>query len=275
MTLLCIAVQNSQTMIGVFEGPALRDSWRVSTDDRRTSDDWGLLVLSLLSQRDQLGAPVDGVCVCSAVPAALHQLRATVADYLPEARTVVIGPGVRSGLPVLTDNPREVGTDRIANAVAAVELFGAPCIVVGFGTATTFDVVNRAGQYVGGAIAAGIQLSVEALGSRGAQLRQVELSAPRSVIATNTVEALQAGAVFGTAGQVDGIVGRITTELTGDRAGRRTASRAPASDRDDTVIPVVATGELAGLVAEHCVSVTSQRPWLTLEGMRLIFERNC
>jgi type III pantothenate kinase len=256
MSLLCIAVQNSQTMVGHYDESQPPAHWRVATDDRRTADDWGLLISSLLSR--QPDAPlVDGVCICSAVPAALHALRSTTAQYLPDAHTVIVGPGVKSGLPVLTDNPREVGTDRIANAIGALEKFGAPCIVVDAGTATTFDVVNSQGQYVGGAIAPGMQISLEALELRGAQLRQVELVAPRSVIAKNTVEALQSGAIFGFAGQVDAIVSRIVAELGSD---------------DD--VEVVGTGELSQVLVDHCSSVTRREPWLTIDGLRLIFARN-
>jgi type III pantothenate kinase len=181
-----------------------------------------------------------------------------MADYLPDARTVVVGPGVRSGLPMLTDNPREVGTDRVANAVAALETFGAPCVVVDAGTATTFDVVNQRGQYVGGAIAPGMAISLQALESHGAQLRSVELLAPRSVIAKNTVEAIQSGAVFGFAGQVDAIVDRILSELG------CTAEQ----------VEVVGTGELSAFVADHCSTVRRCDPWLTLDGLRIIYDRN-
>jgi type III pantothenate kinase len=257
MTVLCIAVQNSQTTVGLYEADELVGHWRVRTDDRRTADDWGLLLTSLLAQRPD-ASTVDSVCICSAVPAALNALRATATEYLPDARTVVVGPGVKSGLAMLTDNPREVGTDRVANAVAALETFGAPCVVVDAGTATTFDVVNANGQYVGGAIAPGMQISVEALESHGAQLRQVELTAPRTVIAKNTVAALQAGAVFGFAGQVDAIVTRILAELDG-----------PSGD-----VVVVGTGELSAMLVEHCSMVGQCQPWLTLEGLRIIFERN-
>jgi type III pantothenate kinase len=257
MSVLCIAVQNSQTMLGVYEAARLVGHWRVSTDDRRTADDWGLLISSLLAGRPA-SAAVEGVCICSAVPTALHALRTTMADYLPGALTVVVGPGVRSGLPMLTDNPREVGTDRVANAIAALESFGAPCVVVDAGTATTFDVVNARGQYVGGAIAPGMQISLQALESHGAQLRQVELLAPRSVIAKNTVEAIQSGAVFGFAGQVDSIVSRIVSELG------CTAEQ----------VEVIGTGELSGFLADHCSTVGRCDPWLTLDGLRIIYERN-
>jgi type III pantothenate kinase len=257
VSLLCMAVQNSQTMVGVYEARELIGHWRVATDDRRTADDWGLLISSLLAHGSR-SSSVEAVCICSAVPAALHALRATTADYLPEARTIIVGPGVRSGLPMLTDNPREVGTDRVANAIAALESFGAPCVVVDAGTATTFDVVNAQGQYVGGAIAPGLQISLQALQEHGAQLRQVELSAPRSVIAKNTVEAIQSGAVFGFAGQVDAIVTRIVSELGGS-AGE---------------VAVIGTGELSGFVSDHCSTVGRCEPWLTLEGLRIIFDRN-
>jgi type III pantothenate kinase len=257
MSVLCIAVQNSQTMIGHYEDAELVAHWRVATDGRRTADDWGLLISSLLGRRP-VTSPVDGVCICSAVPAATHALRSTTAQYLPDAHTVIVGPGIRSGLPVLTDNPREVGTDRIANAIGALEKYGAPCVVVDAGTATTFDVVNDLGQYVGGAIAPGMQVSLEALEQRGAQLRQVEPVAPRSVIAKNTVEALQSGAVFGFAGQVDAIVTRIVAEL----------------GCGDGEVEVVGTGEMSGILADHSSTVTHREPWLTVEGLRLIFERN-
>ena len=156
---------------------------------------------------------VEAIVVCSAVPAVLAELRDLAASQFPDSEHVFVGPGVRSGLPMLTDNPREVGTDRVANVVGAVEQYGAPCLVVDMGTATTFDAVDVDGKFVGGAIAPGIQVSLEALGLRGAQLRQVELVTPRSVIAKNTVEALQAGSVFGFASQVDGVVTRMIDEL--------------------------------------------------------------
>jgi type III pantothenate kinase len=159
---------------------------------------------------------------------------------------------------MLTDNPREVGTDRVANAIAALDTFGAPCVVVDAGTATTFDVVNAQGQYVGGAIAPGLQISLQALQEHGAQLRQVELSAPRSVIAKNTVEAIQSGAVYGFAGQVDAIVTRIVSEL----------------GRSAEEVEVIGTGELSGFVSDHCSTVGRCEPWLTLEGLRIIFDRN-
>jgi len=188
----------------------------------------------------------------------LHELRALLDDTFAGARALVLGPGVRTGLPVLVDNPREVGTDRIARALAAIDLVGAPCVVVALGTATTFDVVNEAGQYIGGAIAPGLQISLAALAEHAAQLRHVELARPRSVVAKNTVEALQAGAVFGCAGLVDGVVRRIAGEL-----------RVPLDD-----LTVIATGVLALAVVGECETVTRHEPRLTLNGMRIAFDRN-
>src|SRR6476659_278458 len=185
-----------------------------------------------------------------------------LAKEVPAVPHVVGEPGVRTGVPVLMDNPREVGSDRIVNALAAATDFGGPAIVVDFGgTATTFDVVNGAGQYVGGAIAPGIEISVEALGRRGAQLRRVELARPRSVIGRSTVEALPAGILYGFAGQVDGVVTRMVAALVG-----------PDGDPED--VTVIATGGLAPLVLDEATVVDAHEPWLTLIGLRLVFARN-
>lgn len=257
MTLLCIAVDNTDTTLGAFVGAELVGRWRLATDPRRTADEWGVLVSGLLTR----GSPtleVTGVCICSAVPVVLSRLREMVAEYLAAVDCLVVGPGVKTGMPVLTDNPREVGTDRIANALAALDLVGGPCIIVDFGTATTFDVVTSDGQYVGGAIAPGIAISLAALADHGAQLRQVELLRPRAVIAKNTVEALQSGAVYGFAGQVDGMVRRM-------RAQPELVGAEPE---------VIATGGLATLVLDQCESVTRHEPDLTLHGLRLVYQRN-
>jgi type III pantothenate kinase len=256
MSLLCLDVRNTRSGVGLFDGSELIRTWLVSTDSRRTPDEWRLLISGLLKTA---GEPsIDGVAISSAVPAVLHALRPLLADTFAGVRAVVLGAGVRTGLPVLVDNPREVGTDRIANAVAAIELVGAPCVVVDLGTATTFDVVGAPGQYVGGVISPGLELSLEALGQHGAQLRQVELTKPRSVVAKNTVEALQSGAVYGCAGQIDGIVRRIAAELGVALPG----------------LPVIATGVLAPAVIAECETVTRHEPDLTLHGLRIVFERN-
>lgn len=262
MSLLCVEVENTHTSVGVFAGSELVASSLLSTDARRTPDEWRLLLSGVL---DRLGDPdLDGVCVSSAVPTVLRALRTLIEESPdgalghPGARALVLGPGVRTGLPVSVDSPRDLGTDRIARAVAAVDVLGAPVVAVGMGTATTFDVVNADGRYVGGAIAAGLAISVAALHRWAAQLRQVELARPRAAIARNTVEAIQSGAVLGHADMVDGMVRRIAAEL----------------DARLEELPVVATGVLAPAVIGDCETVTLIEPDLTLQGMRLVFERS-
>lgn len=256
MALLAADIGNSHTVLGLLsEGEVLAD-WRVATDARRTSDEWAVLLKGLLGERLD---SVSGVAVCATVPTVLHEWREMLTRHFGEVPHVVVEPGVRTGIPVLMDNPREVGSDRIVNALAAATELGGPAIVVDFGgTATTFDVVSAQGQYVGGAIAPGIEISLDALGRRGAQLRTVELLRPRSVIARNTVEALQSGMVFGVASQVEGIVARMIAELE--------------VDTDD--VHVIATGYLAPLVFDECRCFTHHLPWLTLRGLELVFDRN-
>ena len=249
--LLCISVAGDDTALGVFDGDRLQARWRVSTLVRRTADEWRLLLGGLVTGR------VDGVSTCSTVPAALAELRTVLAIHYADVPCVIVEPGVRTGLKLATDNPREIGADRILNALAASRLHGAPCIAVGFGLATTYDVVNPLGEYVGGAIGPGIGLSLEALGRAGAQLRHVELTRPRSAIARNTVEALQSGAIFGAAGQFEGIVRRMADELGVERHR----------------VTVVATGPLAEVVLADCDGVDVHDPWLTLRGLRLAHER--
>lgn len=256
MTLLAADIGNAHTVLGLIADGQVSAEWRVATDERRTSDEWSVLLRGLLGD---LVGEVDGIVVCSTVPAVLHEWRDMLTRHFGDVPHVVVEPGVRTGVPVLMDNPREVGSDRIINALAAATVYGGPAIVVDFGgTATTFDVVSDKGQYVGGAIAPGIEISLEALGRRGAQLRKVELLRPRSVIAKNTVEALQSGMVFGVASQVEGIVDRMAAELG-----------VPPED-----VKVIATGYLAPLVIDECRCFTEHNPWLTLIGLELVFARN-
>ncbi|MGZ8744129.1 MAG: type III pantothenate kinase [Nocardioides sp.] len=255
--LLCADIGNSHTTLGLVEDGDVLDHWRVATDERRTADEWGVLLKGLLSDSPFSG-PIVGIAVCSTVPSVLHEWRDMLRQYYGDTHNVVVEPGVKTGVPVLMDNPREVGSDRIVNALAAAQLYDGPSIVVDFGTATTFDVVSVKGEYVGGAIAPGIDISLEALGRRGAQLRKVELLRPRSVIAKNTVEALQSGVLYGFASQVDGIVGRMLDEL-GLEPGQAN---------------VIATGGLAPLVVEECACFTAHQPWLTLLGLEIVFSRN-
>jgi type III pantothenate kinase len=249
--LLAIDIGNTQTVIGLFDGQMLAHSWRIKTDARATADEMVLIYRGLLSDSPQ----VTGISLCSTVPAVLHEMRIMLQRYYADVPTVIVEPGTRTGVPVLTDNPKEVGSDRIINTLAAHELFGGPVIVVDFGTSTNLDVVSAKGEFLGGALAPGIEISLEALASRAAQLRKVELVRPRSVIGKNTVESLQSGALFGFAGQVDGLVTRIIAEL-------------------GNVNAVIATGGLASLVIEESQTITAHEPNLTLHGLRLVFDRN-
>ncbi len=252
--LLAVAVENTRTLVGlVFEGTVKRHWW-VGTDPRRTADEWAVLLDGLLAGE----SPVSGLAVCSAVPNVLHELRDLAARYYHDVPSVVVEPGVKTGLPVLVDNPREVGTDRIANALAAVNRYGAPCVVVDCGTATTVDLVNASGAFVGGAIAPGIETATDALGESAAQLRRVELTRPRAVVARNTVEALQAGAIFGFTALVDGLVTRALTEQ----------SLTPGA------VPVIATGALAPLIVPESTLITHHEPFLPLLGLDQAYARN-
>lgn len=247
--LLAIDVGNTQTILGLFEGDRLREHWRLATEPRRTGDELGVMLTGLLDLD-----VVSGVCLASVVPALLRAYE-EAADRWAHARILVVGPGTRTGIPIRYDDPREVGADRIANAVAAKERYGAPCIVVDFGTSTNFDVVSAEGEYVGGVLAPGVEISMDALFARAARLFNVDFVAPPSVIGKTTGAALQSGLVYGFAGQADAIVERIRGEL---------GSEAPA----------IATGGLADLVAPHARTIEKVDPDLTLEGLRLIWELN-
>ncbi|MFC4056011.1 MULTISPECIES: type III pantothenate kinase [Actinomadura] len=257
--LLTIDVGNTNTVLGLFEGDEVIEHWRINTDPRRTADEIAVVLQGLVQQSPLLAdTDISGIALCSTVPSVLHEMREMCRRYYGDVSAVIVEPGVKTGVPVRMDNPKEVGADRIVNALAAVHTHGGPAIVVDFGTATTFDAVSARGEYVGGAIAPGIEISIDALSSRGAQLHKIELVRPRSVIAKNTVEALQSGIIFGFAGQVDGIVERMSEELASD----------PAE------VTVIATGGLAPLVLEESRSIDEFEPWLTLIGLRLIYERN-
>lgn len=264
--LLCVDIGNTRTVLGLFDGATPLADWRVATDERRTADEWAALLSSLIGGGSTAFLPdglrsLTGVAIASTVPTVLHEWREMLRRHLADVPSVIVEPGVKTGVPVLMDNPREVGADRIVNALAAVTHHaepGRPVVVVDFGTATTLDVVNAKGQYVGGLIAPGVEISAEALGRRGAQLRRVELGRPRSVIAKNTVEALQSGLYFGVLAQVEGLVARVAAELG-----------VPVED-----LTVVSTGYLAGLVSDECACIGLHDPWLTLRGLELVFRRN-
>ncbi|HEY2427740.1 MAG TPA: type III pantothenate kinase [Acidimicrobiales bacterium] len=252
--LLTIDVGNTQTVLGLFDGPQLTHHWRIATNVERTSDELALLVSELLRLRGIEFRPEEmGIAISSVVPRLTAALREMTDEWFG-VKAVVLEPGTRTGMPILYDNPKEVGADRIANAVGAYDLYGGPCICVDFGTATTFDAISAKGEYLGGAIIPGIEISLDALFGRAAALRRVELVEPRNVIGKNTVESMQAGAVYGFAAQVDGLCQRMEREL-----GEAT---------------VVATGGLAALIAPLSTMIQHHEPWVTLIGLRLIWERN-
>jgi type III pantothenate kinase len=247
--LLAVDVGNTQTALGLYAGEKLTDHWRLATERSSTADELGVLLGGLLDFDD-----VDGICLSSTVPVLLREWEA-LAEKWAHAPLLVVGPGVKTGIPIRYDDPREVGPDRIANSVAARARYGAPVIVVDFGTSTNFDVVSADGEYVGGVIAPGIEISMDALFARAARLVKVDYAPPPAVIGKTTVEGLQSGLVYGFAGQVDGIVGRIREELG-------TEARA------------VATGGLADLVSPHSRTIERVDPFLTLEGLRLVWDLN-
>ncbi|MGA2968703.1 MAG: type III pantothenate kinase [Acidimicrobiales bacterium] len=270
--LLAIDVGNTETVIGLFgpDVPTAPDAmgfarasgerglayhWRISTVTERTPDELAMVLTQLLDLEGlDLRAAVTAIAIASSVPSVTTQLRRMANRWFSDLDVTVIGPGTKSGMPILYDNPREVGPDRIADAVGAYDLYPGPSIVVDLGTATVFDVISAKGEYLGGAIAPGVAISLDALYSHASALRSVELLEPRSVIGRTMIESIQSGVLYGFAAQVDGMVERILTEI-----GEAT---------------VIATGGLAGLVAPHTKYVAHVEPWLTLHGLRIVHERN-
>jgi type III pantothenate kinase len=252
--LLAIDVGNTQTVVGLFNGHELADHWRIATDANRTSDELALMIQQFLGFHGfRFDNSISGVAISSVVPRVTAELRQLTERYF-SLPALVVEPGVRTGMPILYDNPKEVGADRIANAVGAYDMFGGPSIVVDFGTATTVEAISAKGEYLGGAIFPGVEISLDALFERAAGLRRVELAAPKHVIGKSTVESIQSGAIYGFAAEVDGLVDRFSAEL-GECS-------------------VVATGGLAVMILPYTRTVQSYEPWLTLLGLRIIFERN-
>jgi type III pantothenate kinase len=258
--LLAVDVGNTNIVLGLYTGRGddaklVRD-WRMRTDAQITADELSLTMRGLLGEyADQ----VTGISALSTVPAVLRELRVMLGRYYPDLPKIVVEPGVRTGVPLLVDNPKEVGADRLVNTLAAHHLHNTACVVVDFGTSTNVDAISSKGEFLGGAFAPGIEISVDALAARAAALRKVELVPPRSVIGKNTVECLQSGILYGFAGQVDGLVRRIVKELGAHENGP---------------VAVLATGGLAPLVLEESETITEHAPDLTLLGLRLVFERN-
>jgi type III pantothenate kinase len=276
--LLAIDVGNTETIIGLYvlsaaEGESLpfpegigigaeeqpsgglTHHWRLSTVPTRTPDEYAVLLTQLLDLEGlDIAASVNGIAVSSSVPVVTGELRQMASRWFADVPCVVLGPGVKSGMPILYDNPKEVGADRVANAVGAYDLYGGPCVVVDLGTATTFDAISESGEYLGGAITPGVAISLEALFQHAAALRRVELVTPRDVIGRSTVESIQSGTLYGFAAQVDGLCRRFLDAL------------GPAT--------VVATGGLSEVIAPHADTIDHVEPWLTLHGLRIVYERN-
>lgn len=259
--LLAIDVGNMQTVVGVYDldsdlsaaNGGLIGPWRLATIQTRTEDELGMLIRGLLAPTDVAAEDLMGITVCSGVPALTASLRHMARKHF-ELEPVIVGPGVKTGLAIRYDNPREVGADRIANAAAVFDLYGGPCIVVDFGTATALDAVSADGEYLGGSISPGVEVSLDALVGRAAALSTVDLAEPRSAIGKNTGESIRSGVVYGYAAMIDGLTARFQDEI-----GECT---------------VVATGGLASMLAPHTKAVDEVEPWLTLHGLRLIWLKN-
>jgi len=252
--LLVVDVGNTNTVLGLFDGDNLVHDWRIRTVVDHTVDEYGMLIYNLYKSSKISSKKITDIIISCVVPPMLNILEPLCEKYF-HLKPLIVGPGVKTGMPIYYDNPKEVGADRIVNAVAAYEKYKRDLIIVDFGTATTFDYVSAKGEYMGGCIAPGIMISSEALFERAAKLPRVELSKPRAIIAKDTVSSMQAGIMYGYAGLVDGIVGRIKSEIKGDPM-------------------VIATGGLAKIVAPETKTIEVVDDMLTLEGLRLIHLRN-
>lgn len=252
--ILVFDVGNTNTVIGVYEKKDLLTHWRMSTDKIRTADEYGIMLAGLFRYHKLPMEAVKTVVISSVVPSSMMELEAMSQRYF-NCQPLVVGPGVKTGLAIKYDNPREVGADRVVNAVAGFHKYGGPLIIVDYGTATTFCVLGESGDYLGGAIAPGITISSEALVSRASKLPRVELTIPKSVIGKNTVMSMQIGIMYGFAGQTEGIINRMKKEIPGKPL-------------------VVATGGLAAIIARETEAIDIVDKFLTLEGLRLIYEIN-
>lgn len=252
---LAIDVGNTQIVVALFDGDELKKNWRMSTDKNKSSDEIGLLLVQMLGLSGISCEQIEDVIISSVVPPIMHALTNAAKRYLG-CDPLVVGAGVKTGLNIRYDNPREVGADRVVNAVAAIHKYGSPLIIVDFGTANTYCAIGKDGSYLGGIITAGIKISMDALFEKAAKLPKVEIVKPSSVIGKNTVSAMQAGAIYGQAGQVDRIVEEMKREL------------------DAPDCKVVATGGFAGLISEESKTINIVDKTLTLDGLKLIYNLN-
>ena len=252
--LLVLDIGNTNVTLGVFEGPALKSTWRLATDARRMPDEYGFFMANIMSYRGVQPSDITGACICSVVPPLIPTFEEVCRNYFA-VQPLTVSAGVKTGISIQYDSPRDVGTDRVADAVAALKLYGGPVIVVDFGTATVFDAVSADGKYLGGALAPGINLSADALYQSTSQLRRVELAPPATAIGKNTVAAMQSGLIFGYIGLVEGMVARFKNEL-GPEA------------------KVIATGGLAELMARETTVFDAVNPDLTLLGLQMIYDLN-
>ncbi len=252
---LVVDVGNTHIVMGVFEDKKLLASWRLGTNKERTSDELGMLILGLFNHEKLSVDRVKAVIVASVVPPIMYTLEHAIKKYV-NTQPMIIGPGTKTGINIRCQNPKEVGADRIVNAVAGFELYGGPLIIVDMGTATTFCAISGKGEYLGGVICPGVKISAEALYQKAAKLPRIDLVKPESVIGKNTVSSMQSGVFYGYVGQVDYIVNRMKNEM------------------NEGNVQVIATGGLSRLIAEESITINAVNPTLTLEGLRLIYERN-
>lgn len=252
--ILVFDVGNTNMVVGIFDQEKLLTHWRIRTDTQRTADEYGIMLHGLFLYHKLQDESIKAVIISSVVPTLNMELEWMCQRYFG-CKPILVGPGTKTGLALKYDNPREVGADRVVNAVAGYHKYGGPLIIVDFGTATTFCVVNQAGEYLGGAIAPGIKISTDALVSRASKLPKVELAIPKSMIGKNTVMSMQVGIMYGFVGQVEGIINRMKKEIGGD-------------------VKVIATGGLAALIAGETDSIDQIDEFLTLDGLRLLYELN-